>query len=372
MSVKSSGWLPQLDGLRGISILMVLTAHVYAPGWPHLQGRLGVTVFFVLSGFLITRLLAREESEQGMISLAPFYVRRAFRLFPLYYLVLAVYCFLILGMGMHSDARSSFLGALPWYLTYMQDIPLFRDWNLAVPISTPFGQSWSLGIEEKFYLLWPIVAFRVLKNPRARVALAAAAVVFFSAAKFVSEGRYIYPYAAIAWGCLFALLYELPAIRDRLQRLVTSWRAPVALFTWPILQFLVAYTGLPDWLRLTAEFAYPLSICFVILASLRSVSLTRILSFAPLVILGQYSYCIYLIHLLVRPAAERALQRIGMGENGIAIYLLMLFLSAASAAVLHYAVESPFREMGRRIARSWGRKARTSAAASPAALDTAM
>src|SRR5215831_18491373 len=191
---KPSGWLPQLDGLRGISILMVLTAHVYAPGWPHLEGRYGVTVFFVLSGFLITRLLSHEESETGGISLAAFYVRRAFRLFPLYYLVLGVYCVLILGLGMHTDGRNTFIDALPWYFTYMQDVPYFQhrtDFSSALHL--PFYQSWSLGIEEKFYLLWPIVAFRVLRNPRSRIALAACAASFFSAARFVYIGRYIYP-----------------------------------------------------------------------------------------------------------------------------------------------------------------------------------
>jgi peptidoglycan/LPS O-acetylase OafA/YrhL len=341
---------------------MVLTAHVYAPGWHELQGGYGVTVFFVLSGFLITQLLLREEYDTGGISLLSFYVRRAFRLFPIYYLIVAVYCVLIFVLGLRPDGRAGFADALPWYLIYLQDVPYFRDrTHSGGLIPVPFYQSWSLGIEEKFYLVWPLVAFRVLRDHKARVALATGAVLLFSAARFVPLGRYVYPYAAISWGCLFALLYDTANIRDRLNGWISSWRAPVVLLTWPLLHVANAWNPLPVAARLIAELAYPISIAFVILASLRSAWLARVFSFTPLAVLGRYSYCIYLIHLLVRQAVERVLHRMGIGVgNGLLVFLLMLLLSTAGASILYYTVESRFRDMGRRISRSWSRKVDTS------------
>lgn len=369
---ESSGWLAQLDGLRGVSILMVLTAHVYTPGWPRLEGRYGVTVFFVLSGFLITRLLLNEDRETGAINLLSFYVRRAFRLFPIYYVVLAIYCVLILGMGMRADGHREFARDLPFYLVYMQEIPFFRDVaHAGSALAVPFGQSWSLGIEEKFYLLWPVLAFRMLRDQNARIVLASCMVVFFSAARFVHEGRYIFPYAAISWGCLFALLYDTASIRNRLDSWVSSWRGlVVAMLTWPLLHAMVAFQQVPDAARLVVQLVYPVSIAFVIVASMTSVLLARVLSFAPLAILGRYSYCIYLIHILARQAVEGVLLKIGIGgENGLVVYLLMLLLSTAAASVLYYLIESRFREMGRRIARSWSGKANASVYRSPATLD---
>jgi peptidoglycan/LPS O-acetylase OafA/YrhL len=341
---------------------MVLTAHVYAPGWHELQGGYGVTVFFVLSGFLITQLLLREEHDTGEISLLSFCVRRAFRLFPIYYLILGAYCLLIFVFGLRPDGRAGFADALPWYLIYMQDVPYFRDrTHSGGLIPVPFYQSWSLGIEEKFYLVWPVVAFRVFRDHKARLALATAAVLLFSVARFVPQGRYIYPYAAISWGCLFALLYETAGIRHRLNGWISSWRASLVLFTWPLIHVASAWNGLPVTARLIAELVYPISIAFVILASLRSAWLARVFSFTPLALLGRYSYCIYLIHLLVRTAVERVLHRIGIDVgNGLLVYSLMLLLSTAGASILYYTVETRFREMGRRMSRSWSRKANTS------------
>ena len=370
---ESPAWLPQLDGLRGVSILMVLSAHVYAPGWHELQGGYGVTVFFVLSGFLITGLLLREEQDTGGISLLSFYVRRAFRLFPIYYLVLGIYCVLIFVLGLRPDGRPGFADALPWYVVYLQDIPYFRDRSHAGgPIAVPFYQTWSLGIEEKFYLLWPVVAFRALRNHKARIALAAGAVLLFSAARLVPQGRYVFPYAAICWGCLFALLYDTAGIRDKLDVWVSSWRACIVLLTWPLLHAVVASSNLPLAARLTAELAYPVSIALVILASLRCAPLARVLSFKPLAVLGRYSYSIYLIHLLVRQTVERLLHKMGIGTgNGLLVFLLMLLLSTAGASILYYAIESRFREMGRRIARSWSRKSNSSIEPVPAVVNTA-
>src|SRR5438094_377679 len=91
-------YVPELDGLRALSALLVISYHMHDKVWGWLAGYLGVQVFFVLSGYLITTLALREEAERGALCLPAFYVRRACRIFPLYYLTLGTYCLLIFGL----------------------------------------------------------------------------------------------------------------------------------------------------------------------------------------------------------------------------------------------------------------------------------
>ena len=142
--------IPSLDGLRAISISMVLVGHAlfsyhgeYRAEWSYLgNGDLGVSIFFVISGFLITELLLREFEKNGDISLRHFYLRRALRILPPFYaFLLAVLIVWHLGW-IASDWRS-------WSssLFFIRDYMLSGDWHT--------GHSWSLSIEEQFYLLWP-------------------------------------------------------------------------------------------------------------------------------------------------------------------------------------------------------------------------
>lgn len=152
------GYLPELDGLRGISILFVFIHHVY---YPHLSGGfLGVDIFFVLSGFLITSLLVEEWERTGSISLKKFYIRRALRLMPaVLTLVLVVlgYSLIFLDVKLAHDVYQGI-----WLtLSYVS------NWFYAfesVSVENPLGITWSLAIEEQFYLLWPLllsIAFKV-------------------------------------------------------------------------------------------------------------------------------------------------------------------------------------------------------------------
>lgn len=152
--------LPSLDGLRAASIGLVLLGHLGGTrGFPSLDfgfgdyARLGVTVFFVISGFLITRLLLSEYEKNGRVSLRLFYARRTLRLFPAAYSFLA--CILVLQLAgiVHLRARD-FWHTATYTVNYLPDAP----W--------PVGHLWSLSVEEQFYLLWPL-AFLLLKPKRA-------------------------------------------------------------------------------------------------------------------------------------------------------------------------------------------------------------
>ena len=153
-SSRSVPYLPQLDGLRGIAVLLVLLAHgsntvdvpLLAPFWKAVEilrtGYVGVDLFFALSGFLITRLLLDERRVTGGIDLRRFYVRRTLRIFPIYYLTILVVSFTwptTPGLRL-SLLAYAFNYYAPFYLT-----------------SYPLEHTWSLAVEEQFYLVWPML-----------------------------------------------------------------------------------------------------------------------------------------------------------------------------------------------------------------------
>ena len=136
--------IPSLDGLRAISITLVILSHLVK--WKHISlavlasyGSLGVFIFFVLSGYLITGILLREHERTSTISLTDFYLRRAFRIFPSAFVFLAV-----VNILYWHQMRWSHIAAAVFYVANMD---LARPWI--------FGHLWSLSIEEQFYLFWP-------------------------------------------------------------------------------------------------------------------------------------------------------------------------------------------------------------------------
>ena len=159
------GHRPQLDVVRALAVTLVVACH--ARFLPPLAGNVGVTMFFALSGFLITCLLIEEHHTRGRIWLMGFYARRACRLFP----ALALFLATMAVIALMSDATvmpsaRDFLGAIAYvgnYTSAMQD----RD--------TTISHTWSLAIEEQFYILWPCVLLVVLTLGRGRLRLAAAA-----------------------------------------------------------------------------------------------------------------------------------------------------------------------------------------------------
>jgi peptidoglycan/LPS O-acetylase OafA/YrhL len=352
----------ELDGLRALSVLLVISSHLSddaSGNWRWLSGFRGVTLFFVLSGFLITTLAMREEDRRGRLSLAAFYVRRCCRIFPLYYLTLAVYCLLILGLALGSDQAKPLWDALPYYLSYLQEIPhcvlLLYNCNL------PFAQSWSLGIEEKFYLVWPLLAFvlwRGAARPRGAVALALGAALLpllltplGPVGKVVA--KMVFSYASLLAGCVLALLLHDPRWFARLRRLGgLGWTAAVLLL-------LLAAHGATPWLT-SSPAADLLNIVYTLAATgllacvlLGDGLLQRLLRWRPLVFVGRMSYGVYLIHMLCMSAVYKLFPALLLWRGGnLAAFPLTCLLSIAVAWGLHVAVESPCIELGRRWSRT--------------------
>lgn len=144
-----------LDGLRCLAIVPVVWHHATPRAYDGVLGRgpLGVDLFFVISGFLITTLLLRERQESGTVALGAFYVRRSLRIFPLYYAVLGAFVLHAIALREHGPVRDHFLRSVPMYATYTSN--WFGAFDVAHPIV--FSFAWSLATEEQFYLVWPWV-----------------------------------------------------------------------------------------------------------------------------------------------------------------------------------------------------------------------
>jgi peptidoglycan/LPS O-acetylase OafA/YrhL len=157
-NVFKLGQRPELDGVRGIAVLLVV-AHHFAPA--RLPGGfLGVDIFFVLSGFLITTLLLEEQAKHGCINLRFFYLRRILRLLPA---VLAMLCAVCLFLWLAGDAKALANARNGAFYTLAYVANWVRAWWPLHSLE-PFDITWSLAIEEQFYLVWPLLLLVFLKS----------------------------------------------------------------------------------------------------------------------------------------------------------------------------------------------------------------
>lgn len=226
----AGGRIPGLDGLRAVAVLLVVFAHTCqthgfpgretVPRWGKL-GAVGVDVFFVLSGFLITTLLCRERDRAGWVSLRGFYRRRILRIVPAYV------AFLLFVAALQLAGRADLSGP-DWLaaLTYTMNFRPHPAWEV--------GHLWSLSIEEHFYLVWPL-AFIALSPRWAVRALAVTlvagpalrwAVLLFKPEWSAMAGEWTPTRLdAIAVGCLVALVARRPGGVARLDALARWWPA---------------------------------------------------------------------------------------------------------------------------------------------------
>jgi peptidoglycan/LPS O-acetylase OafA/YrhL len=350
--------VPELDGLRAVCILGVLTSHLSDKHvWHWLSGGLGVNVFFVLSCYLITMLALREERVNGRLSFSAFYVRRTMRIFPLYYLAVLVYCALMFGTSWGSALYANFVQALPYYLGYMQEIP-YAFQVIGADRPSPFGHSWSLGIEEKYYLVWPLLAFGLWAwQPALRLRGTVVLLVAFAAMQ--SVGRldadvaarrpeiWLYPYSHILWGCLLAILLEDKRWYRRLRWLGTPLGMTVSLIAFVAAQ--LAYA------QVNGAFREIVILHAVATTALLAAILTgdgpvqRLLRARPAVYVGRVSYGMYLFHGLGISAAQKVFRP----DTGHLAVSLLAFVTAAgvtilTAYVLAVLVERPCIRLGRR------------------------
>jgi peptidoglycan/LPS O-acetylase OafA/YrhL len=232
----SSRNIPSLDGLRAISVLLVVAAHMKGslvrlvpliPSWLYtFWGTLGVETFFVISGFLITHLLLKELYTTGTVSLRRFYFRRALRIFPPFYAYMAVALALTLAGFSAGELRAFVVAG-----TY--------TWNYLGTGSHLLEHTWSLSLEEQFYLLWPaaLVFFGARKSIKLAVWVILLSPVSRIITYFLAPGLRALLAAmlhtgldSIMFGCLLALLWRNVRFNRFVEPLVRGWAAAVAAF----------------------------------------------------------------------------------------------------------------------------------------------
>ena len=173
--------IPELDGLRAIAAAVILGFHLSPPSFP--PGWTGVDLFFVISGYLITTILiSRPITGRSLLS---FYARRALRIWPIYYLGLA---FIVLVNPWIPQPYA--LEALPYYLTYTQNI--WHYWGVkSVPFNPAYDHTWTLALEEQYYLVWPLLLALVPRRLLPWLCLATAGVAYLGRSR--TEIYFLFP-----------------------------------------------------------------------------------------------------------------------------------------------------------------------------------
>ena len=280
---------PELDGLRGAAILVVLGAHTGVPGFASGGGGAGVTLFFVLSGYLITSLLLAEKASSGRIDLRAFYVRRALRLFPALAAVLIVVATLLIAglvpreATYGTDYRIVFIGVIGYVANWVA---------VAGPSIGMLGHTWSLAVEEQFYNLWPGLLLAGLRLGRSRLVLIVLLLVFLDTPYRLLldvNGGFMHVFVgtdtrgdALLLGCVLALLE-------------TRWHPLVGLIGLIGVGVLAAvWPGDPG---LGAQIVFIPAAAIV--STLAVAGCPTLLAWRPLAFIGKISYGLYLWHGLV-------------------------------------------------------------------------
>ncbi|MFN8876332.1 MAG: acyltransferase family protein [Gemmatimonadota bacterium] len=355
----SQSHLPALDGLRAVSVFVVVLGH-HDRAWSEGPGRItswsveeyvGVLLFFVLSGFLITHLLLREHQETGRVAFGRFFARRALRLLPAYYTFFVVSVGLWLLRGFGFPAGRVIAGAF-YGMNY---------WNALAPTSdpqNPIYHVWSLAVEEQFYLLWPPLLLWAARRGRKTVertlwCIIATAATWRCGLMWWDVALKPYAYNAfdaradnLAIGCLLAVLVRDDRWRARFERLAADWWMPVA--TAALLALSVFAGSNSDRYRYGPALTLEAILSGLLMMQLLLVSALpgwRWLDHPLAVWLGRLSYPIYLWHVFALGLDSR------IATLPIPVRVVLVFaLAVAFGAVSYYVVERPFLRMKGRFA----------------------
>lgn len=337
----------ELDGLRGIAILLVLMRHyvhhpsllLLGPQW----GWMGVNLFFVLSGFLITSILLRIADQPGALKI--FYARRSLRLFPLYFLALLIYFVASAAVGTPQPIRTvllylTFLQAfIPPLLTHLQIVP-HPAW-----VAMGFGVLWSLSVEEYFYVLWaPVVAFTHARRAPLFGLLGCILIVtpwirFFYPDPRGGQELFLAQMDSLAAGCLLGLLWRdhgehwRRCLQRWAGRLCACVAALVAVAIW--IDFATGISKRSDFdFRIfnatdysVLWLAWSLLLLVALAVSGTQQRMARLLRHPVLCWFGRISYCLYVVHYPIYLALRRYLPHSTALVVGLGISLAVSALS---------------------------------------------
>ena len=362
------GWLPSLDGLRAFSILLVLVAHLVSDRLA--PGGFGVAAFFLISGFLIARLLLAERKRHGVNDLGRFYVRRALRLYPAMaaYVAIVVATYLLLGhaVGWTETAAT---------LTYTGNYAYVGLEHAGRPILMPFGPFWSLAVEEHFYLLFaPLLV--LLRGRADRLLWTMAAVCVGEAAwrllqlrlhpEFASAVSPVYYRTdfrldSMAFGVAVAALCE--SARGRALLLALGRPAAAAAATLLLLAtFVLRDETFRETWRYSLQGLALIGLLCTVLFQAWPRAVQRVLNHPAVAWVGRLSYSLYLWHLATPEIVRTLLPHAPLPAQ----WGLRFAFSFALAATSYYALEVPLLRLRKRFGSVAGQASAPAAGLAPA------
>ena len=363
MSNNKSKYLPSIDSLRALAVLAVIIYHVdvnYLPG-----GFLGVDLFFVLSGYLISSLIIKEYRKTGSLNLYNFYIRRARRLLPAVYFMITVGLVVmvlfneVLLRKSHLDAIFGYIYSSNWWYIFHK-----LDYFDSFGAQSPFKHLWSLAIEEQFYMIFPLLFLLVNRKKKSKdgtyklnknflyvvlglilVSLLAHILLFdinnISRIYFGTDTRAF----SLLVGVVGAILYPMERLHAKVTPQQNMLYSVVSLVSIAILITVMIYTSEYNTLLYRGGFLLVaiLGLIVIISSGKQHTLMSRLLSFKPVVFIGKISYSLYLWHfpvlVLTTPVSE-------IGNPNIFFVILRIVLTFAVAIVSYVFVETPIRKLG--------------------------
>ena len=363
MSNNKSKYLPSIDSLRALAVLAVIIYHVdvnYLPG-----GFLGVDLFFVLSGYLISSLIIKEFRKTGTVNLYNFYIRRARRLLPAVYFMITVGLVVmvlfneVLLRKSHLDAIFGYIYSSNWWYIFHK-----LDYFDSFGAQSPFKHLWSLAIEEQFYMIFPLLFLLVNGKKKSKdgtyklnknflyvvlglilVSLIAHILLFdinnISRIYFGTDTRAF----SLLVGVVGAILYPMERLHAKVTPQQNMLYSVVSLVSIATLITVMVYTSEYNTLLYRGGFLLVaiLGLIVIISSGKQHTLMSRLLSFKPVVFIGKISYSLYLWHfpvlVLTTPVSE-------IGNPNIIFVILRVILTFILATASYVFVETPIRKLG--------------------------
>ena len=369
-------FFPNLNGLRFLAVLLVVIDHVEenrehfklssfwnVPAIP-LLGQLGVDLFFVLSGFLITYLLLAEKQKIGTIDFKAFYVRRILRIWPLYFVVVGLSLFVFPAIGvLYYPELTPLVGQQLGLKVLLYVLILPNAANHLLPIVPYLSQSWSIGVEELFYVMWPILVYYSRSYIRNFLLFAGVIVVATNLIwALTTPWRHVLPInelttfikyflaffriQCMAIGGVFAVIL----FQQRTQLLAVLTSRPLQYLLWLALPILMIRGQ--EVSHFTHEFYAVLFGVLVLNLALTDTSVVS-LRLPGLDYLGRISYGLYMLHQIAIVLAIRAATAMNISAGAAhhtAVYMIAIVITICLSAASYEWLETPFLSFKKKFA----------------------
>jgi len=351
---STSSYIPGLDGIRAIAFLLVFWAHALPAVSYYIPATLGVTIFFFLSGYLITTLLRRELERTGTISLRDFYIRRTLRIFaPLYVVFALTAAFAHFVMHWPAGNRIGILSLLFYFYNYA----VVLRWDAWLPLG--MNVVWSLAVEEHFYILFPLLYLTMARRGLSRIAQNRILIGFCVVELLwrvvliaVLHNQTLWTYYAtdarldsILWGCLLALAAN-PVFGDRpmlsQRRQFVGFAVALLVLAGSLVPRSVLYK---ESLRYTVQALALYAIFSFVTANARHWSVAW-LEWTPLRYIGWISYVLYLSHDFILNVVNSRLPGSQWLTGPLAFAIAVAF-----ATTTRYTLELPLQRLRARFRR---------------------